>query len=80
MTDLRTSDAGWFLLISFVRSWGMLTLMVAAPGLTEALGPVGLTLPMFLVAVRAPAIAAIVLVVWRTGREGLVRFAWLLTL
>ena len=75
MTDLRTSDAWWFLSLAFGLSWGMFALMVMAPGLAGSFGPVGLTHPMFLVAVWAPAIAAILLVLLRAGPAGLARFA-----
>jgi membrane protease YdiL (CAAX protease family) len=73
--DLRTGDAWRFLILAFGFPWGMFAVMVAAPGLAEAFGPFGLTHPMFLLAVWAPAIAAVLLVLWRTGPEGLGRFA-----
>lgn len=75
MTDLRTSDAWWFLAIAFGLSWSLFALAAFAPGLIARLGPLGLTHPVFLLAVWAPAIAGIALVLMRTGVSGLARFA-----
>jgi uncharacterized protein len=64
-----------FLAISFGLSWGLVGLYLAFPGpITRLFGPVGITNPLFLLAVYAPAIAAIVLVLRHGGTAGLRRF------
>lgn len=64
-----------FLLITFGLAWGLGALFVAFPETIEGiLGPFGATNPLFILAVYAPAIAAFVLVLARTGVAGFGRF------
>ncbi len=61
-----------FLALTFVLSWGLLFLLHAYPGEgSDIPGTVGAHHPLFILAVYAPAISAIVLVVSLTGTEGL---------
>lgn len=64
-----------FLLIAFGLAWGLGALFVLFPETVEGLfGPFGATNPLFILAVYAPAIAAFVLVLARTGVSGFGRF------
>ncbi len=64
-----------FLVISFGLTWGLATIMVLFPEQVAAVfGPLRLTNPLFLLAVYAPAIAALLLVFKQAGTAGLKRF------
>ncbi|TCM86992.1 CPBP family intramembrane glutamic endopeptidase [Rhodovulum steppense] len=73
--DLGTGAILPFLAITFGLSWGILGLWMAAPGPMAALfGEISGSNPSFLLAVYAPAIAALMLVLAQGGRAGLARF------
>jgi membrane protease YdiL (CAAX protease family) len=64
-----------FLLLAFGIAWGLVALLVLFPDpITALFGPVSSANPLFILAVYAPAIAAIALVVTYTGLAGLGRF------
>ena len=64
-----------FVLLTFGITWGILGFHVVAPEAAERiLGVMSATHPLFIVAVWAPALAALLLVARRTGREGVVRY------
>lgn len=64
-----------YLGISFGLTWGLAAILVLFPEPVERLfGPLSMLHPLFLLAVYAPAIAAVFLVVRYTGRTGLLRF------
>lgn len=65
-----------FFALAFGISWGVLALFLLFTAHAEALfGKMGYTNPLFVLAVYAPAIAAVVLIVWHRGLPGLGRFA-----
>ena len=65
-----------FFTIAFGLSWGLLALFVAFTAPIEALlGPMGYTNPLFILAVYAPAIAGVIVVLRAHGLVGLVGFA-----
>lgn len=67
--------------ITFGLTWGIAMLWLLFPGPLAALfGEMGMTNPLFLCAVYAPAIAAFLLVVLHCGVGGLVRYLRRLTL
>jgi membrane protease YdiL (CAAX protease family) len=73
--DLPTGAILPFLLLSFGLSWALLALMVARPAAVEALsGPLGVTNPLYILAVWAPALAAAGLILMHSGPGGLRRF------
>lgn len=64
-----------FLLITFGLAWGIIALYVFLPDLMAAtFGELTGTHPLFYLAVYAPAIAALTIVSYRTGRGGLRRY------
>ena len=64
-----------FFALAFGISWGILALFLLFTAQAEALfGPMGYTNPLFVLAVYAPAMAAIGLVLWHHGLTGLGRF------
>lgn len=64
-----------FLLITFGMVWGLMGLYLAMPDRIEAnFGPVSGSHPLFILAVYAPAIAAVVLVLHHGGIAGLKAF------
>ncbi|RWB25644.1 MAG: CPBP family intramembrane metalloprotease [Mesorhizobium sp.] len=64
-----------FLLITFGMAWGLMGLYLAMPDRIEAnFGPVSGSHPLFILAVYAPAIAAVVLVLHHGGIAGLKAF------
>ncbi|TCP39760.1 type II CAAX endopeptidase family protein [Rhodovulum marinum] len=74
-TDLEGAAAWPFLGITFGLSWGILALWILAEAAMTALfGPLSGTHPLFLLAVYAPAIAAVSLVLRHGGVRGLRRF------
>lgn len=61
-----------FLLITFGLTWGLAPVLVLFPEtITAVFGPLSLTNPLFLLAVYAPGIAAVILVVRELGFDGL---------
>jgi membrane protease YdiL (CAAX protease family) len=70
-----------FLAIAFGLAWGLLALLIAFPTQIERwFGKITGTHPLFILAVWAPAIAAMSLVVKHQGRAGLASFLRRLTL
>lgn len=70
-----------FLLITFGLAWGLLGMVLLIPEQLEAwLGPIRASHPLFVLAVYAPAIAAVSLVTWHAGAAGLRPFLSRLTL
>lgn len=63
-----------FLALTFALSWGIMGLYFGLPGLAEILGPVSNGHPLFILAVYAPAIAALVLVLRQGGAAAAGRF------
>lgn len=64
-----------FLAITFGLTWGLATLFVLIPEPLEAVfGELSMTNPLFILAVYAPAFAAVILVVRQAGIKGLQRF------
>jgi uncharacterized protein len=64
-----------FLILSFAIPWGIAALYLLLPGvITRTFGELSATHPLFYLAVWAPAIAAIVVVVRHEGASGLGRF------
>lgn len=64
-----------FLLITFVIAWGILGLFIFLPGqMTEWFGPLTGEHPLFFLAVYAPAIGAIAVILSNTGWKGLKQF------
>lgn len=70
------SGALWpFLAGAFGIAWGLVGLLLLAPATVEALaGPVRPSNPLFILAVYAPALSALALVLWQDGAGGLRRF------
>jgi hypothetical protein len=64
-----------FILLTFGLCWGLGAMLALFPDQVEALtGPVGMTNPLFMLAVYSPAIAGIGLVFWYHGLQGLGRY------
>ena len=73
--EMSMRSLGPFLAIAFGLAWGLLALMILFTSQVEAVfGPVSGTNPLFILAVYAPGIAAILLVWWHYGAKGLARF------
>ena len=72
---MTTAHLRPFLIISFGLTWGLAALMALFPDLVTAVsGPLDMTNPLFLLAVYAPAIAAVFLILRLLGVPGLKRF------
>lgn len=67
-TRARKRGLGTFFTLSFALTWGIAAMFVLAPDVT---GQAGLTNPLYLLAVYAPAISGLVLVWHRLGVSGL---------
>src|SRR5512133_3190450 len=79
--EMSMRSLGPFLAIAFGLAWGLLALMILFTSQVEAMfGPVSGTNPLFILAVYAPGIAAILLVWWHYGTKGLAGFFRRLTL
>jgi membrane protease YdiL (CAAX protease family) len=64
-----------FLAITFGLTWGIAALAILFPDqVTAVFGEMGMTNPLFLCAVYAPAIAAFILVIYGYGADGLRRY------
>lgn len=75
LPDLRVGALAVFVLLTFGITWTLVLLMIRAPELIESIaGPAGVTNPFYLLAVWAPAIAALTLILRRGGLAGLRRF------
>lgn len=63
---------GLFFALTFALTWGIAAIVVLAPDAVERMfGPIGLTNPLYLLAVYAPAISGVVVAWRRLGRSGL---------
>jgi len=76
-SDLSMVSLAPFLLITFVIAWGILALYIFLPDqMAGAFGQLTGQHPLFFLAVWAPASAAFILVLYRTGISGLGRFLY----
>jgi membrane protease YdiL (CAAX protease family) len=74
-TGTRKRGLGFFFTLTFALTWGIAAILIAAPDAVERLfGPIGLTNPLYLIAVYAPAISGLVMVWNHHGRDGFRRF------
>jgi membrane protease YdiL (CAAX protease family) len=67
-TRTRKRGLGLFFTLTFTLTWGIAAMFVLLPDLV---GPAGLTNPLFVLAVWAPAISGLVVAWLRLGRSGL---------
>lgn len=73
--DIRERDLIPFFIITFMIAWSVLGLyIVASETMTRVCGSLTGRHPLFYLAVYAPAIAALALVLFRSGIRGVVRF------
>ncbi|MGD2043658.1 MAG: type II CAAX endopeptidase family protein [Acidimicrobiia bacterium] len=71
-TESRKRGLGLFFALTFALTWGIAAILVLAPDAVERMfGPIGLTNPLYLLAVYAPAISGVVVAWRRLGRSGL---------
>ena len=64
-----------FMLITFILAWGILALFIFLPAqMTEIFGELTGEHPLFFLAVYAPAIAAFIIIIYKTGIQGLRRY------
>ena len=83
---LRRRDMGLgtlitFFALSFGLAWGIIAILLLFTAQIEAIfGPVGSTNPLFILAVYAPGIVGVSLVLWHYGFRGLLSFFKRLTL
>ena len=67
----RKRGLGLFFSLTFALTWGIAAILIAAPDAVERLfGPIGLTNPLYAVAVYAPAISGLVMVWHHHGPDG----------
>lgn len=70
-TGTRKRGLGAFFSLTFALTWGIAAILIAAPDAVERMfGPIGLTNPLYVLAVYAPAISGLVMVWHHHGREG----------
>lgn len=82
MGTTRTTKKGFttrtlivFFVIAFVQSWGLAALGIFfSEQLEPIFGPIGMTNPLFVLAVYAPGFAGIGLVLWHYGVRGLASY------
>lgn len=71
-TTTRKRGLGLFFMLTFALTWGIAAILVLAPDAVErTFGPIGLTNPLYLLAVYAPAISGVVVAWRRLGSSGL---------
>ena len=64
-----------FMLITFILAWGILALFIFLPAqMTKIFGELTGEHPLFFLAVYAPAIAAFIIIIYKTGIQGLRRY------
>ena len=64
-----------FFFLTFAIAWGVMGVVLVFQDVVEAaLGPMGATHPLFILAVWSPAISGVVLVLWYGGLPGLRRY------
>lgn len=74
------STLKWFFAMAFGFSWGLVGLYFAFPAQLEAIfGPIGYTNPLFIVAVYAPGLSGISLVLYHYGFKGFLSYLKRLT-
>jgi uncharacterized protein len=74
-TDVPSSALASMLVLTFAIAWGCLGLFLLWPeAMTRLTGPISGHHPLFIVAVYAPAIAAVITVLRHAGTIGLTRF------
>ncbi len=69
-TKPRKRGLGFFFTLTFALTWGIAAILIFAPDAVAVFGPVGLTNPLYVLAVYAPAISGLVMVWHHHGREG----------
>lgn len=70
-TNVGKRGLGLFFALTFALTWGIAAILVFAPNPVERMfGPIGLTNPLYLLAVYAPAISGVVVAWHRLGRSG----------
>lgn len=71
-TTSRKRGLGLFFALTFALTWGIAAILVLAPDAVErTFGPIGLSNPLYLLAVYAPAISGVIVAWRRLGRSGL---------
>ncbi len=74
-SDIATRSIWSFVVLTFAISWTIILILIKAPQIIPAfLGPMGVTNPVYLIAVWAPGLAAFGLVIKHTGFAGLRRY------
>ena len=68
----RKSGLGLFFALTFAFTWGIAAILILAPDTVERLfGPIGLSNPLYLLAVYSPAISGCILALRHLGRSGM---------
>lgn len=71
-TRARKPGLGIFFTLTFALTWGIAAVLILAPDAVErTFGPIGLSNPLYLLAVYAPAISGLVVASIRLGRSGM---------
>jgi membrane protease YdiL (CAAX protease family) len=71
-TRARKRGLGLFFTLTFALTWGIAAILILAPDMVERVfGPIGLSNPLYLLAVYSPAISGVVVAWHRLGRSGL---------
>lgn len=70
-TATRMGGLGAFFTLTFVLTWGIAAILIFAPDAAErAFGPIGLTNPLYILAVYAPAFSGLTVTWRRLGWQG----------
>ena len=73
--DITTRMIIPFVFLTFGVTWGVVLVLLFAPQLVPGfLGPMGVTNPVYILAVWSPGLVAMALIFWQTGGSGLRRF------
>src|SRR4029453_14888909 len=73
--EMTMRSLGPFFAIAFGLAWGLVAVLILFSSEVEAVfGPVSGTNPLFILAVYAPGIAAVLLIWWHYGAKGLGSF------
>ena len=73
--DVNTRSIVSFVLLTFGITWGVVAVLLIAPQLIPAfLGPMGVTNPVYILAVWALGLVGMGLIAWHTGFAGLRRY------
>lgn len=74
-SDLTTQTIWTFVGLTFALTWGLVVILMAFPDtVTTYFGPLSITNPLYICAVWAPALVAILLIILQTGFAGLRRY------